>query len=95
MPRSRVNLYTPLPLAVIAICSPAQVYVSSLVPNALVRLDEEPVVKETLIKNRGVISVGTCNFRFVYHEDVASPLQEKNGAATPEKVRRRRGGKRI
>ena len=70
-------------------------YVSSLVPTAPVRLDEEPVVKETLIENRGIISVGTCNFRFVYHENVASPLQEKNGAATPGKVRRWRGEERM
>lgn len=62
-----------------------QVYASSLTPTVPVILGGKAVLKETLIKNGDVITVGSCNFRFAYHAGV-SPLREENHT-TPEKVR--------
>lgn len=56
-----------------------QVFVSSLVPTAPVSLNGSEVLKETLIAHNEVISVGSCNFRFVYRDGYqTSPLQEEN-----------------
>ncbi len=63
-----------------------QVYVTSLCSTAPVHLDSEAVMKETLILNNTVLTVGSCNFRFVYRDGVFSPLREDNGARTPQIV---------
>lgn len=63
-----------------------QVYVSSLVPNAPVKLGETDVVSnKTPISNLEIMSIGTCSFRFEYIN--SSPLQESNAPiTTPGKV---------
>ena len=62
---------------------------TSLVPTAPVNLNRSEVLKETYIAHNGVISVGSCNFRFVYRDGFqTSPLQEDNRpAALAGKVR--------
>ena len=61
---------------------------SSLVPTVPVNLDGQDIEGETFIKNRGVISVGSCKFRFIYRKGAGvSPLREDNGTLTPDKVR--------
>ena len=56
-----------------------QVFVTSLCKNAPVLLNEEPVIEEVMISNKGVLGIGNCLFRFDYHEGVISPLREGNG----------------
>ena len=65
-----------------------QVYVKSLVPNAPVHVDNNPVLKETPIDQSGIITLGTCSFRIDYHGGVMpeSPLKEGNGTSTPREV---------
>ena len=56
-----------------------QVFVSSLVAAVPVNLNGTDVLKETLVANKSVVSVGSCNFRFDYRDGfVTSPLQEEN-----------------
>lgn len=61
---------------------------NSLVPNAPVHLNDTPVTKETLVDHKGVIVVGTCSFRFDYHDGAVpgTPLKEGNGKTTPKQV---------
>lgn len=58
---------------------------SSLVPTVPVSLNGADVLKETPVADKSIISMGSCNFRFVYREDfMTSPLQESNHpVATP------------
>ena len=58
---------------------------SSLVPTVPVSLNGAEIAKETLITDKSIISVGTCNFRFIYRDGfLTSPLQESNKpAASP------------
>ena len=63
---------------------------SSLVPTVPVNLDGVGISKETLVPNKGVISVGSCKFKFVYREGFAtSPLlvSNKPTASPGRKVR--------
>ena len=68
--------------------SPTQVYVKSLVPNAPVHLNNAPVTKETLVDHKGVLMIGTCMFRFDYHDGAmpGTPLKDGNGTTTPKQV---------
>ena len=58
-------------------------YVSSLVLNAPVKLNDVLVTdKATLITDMGVLSIGTCSFRFVYNKNFSAiPLAEANGVS--------------
>ena len=60
----------------------------SLVPNAPVHLNNTPVIEETLVDHKGVIAIGTCSFRFDYHDGAipGTPLKEGNGTTTPKQV---------
>ena len=62
----------------------------SLVPNAPVQLNNNPVTKETLVDHKGVIVVGTCSFRFDYNGGAmpGTPLKDGNGTATPKQVQK-------
>ena len=56
---------------------------SSLVSTVPVILNGEQVMKETFVEDKSVITLGTCNFRFVYREGFqTSPLQEENRMIT-------------
>lgn len=65
-----------------------QVHVESLVPNAPVFLNNNPVLKEAVIDHHGIITVGTCSFRFDYYGGAlpGTPLKEENGISTPKQV---------
>ena len=52
---------------------------TSLCKNAPVFLNEVPVMEEVMILNKGVLGIGSCVFRFEYHEGIISPLREGNG----------------
>ncbi len=63
-----------------------QVFVSSLVANAPVKLSDVAVTTEDkAVSNSEIMTIGTCSFRFDY---LNSPLQSTNGSGplTPGKV---------
>lgn len=63
-----------------------QVFVTSLVPNAPVKLSDMDVIKgDVPVSNSDILMVGTCSFRFDY---ISNPLQTTNGSVggTPGKV---------
>lgn len=56
---------------------------SSLVATVPVSMDGRDVVTETEVSNKSVISVGSCKFRFVYHDgEVTAPLLENRANPT-------------
>ena len=58
-----------------------QVFVHCLNNNNPVLLDNKAVTKKTFIPQNCVLSIGGCNFRFVYFDGVLSP---RKGQITPQ-----------
>lgn len=51
-------------------------------------VNDDEVKSEQLVKDKAMLKIGTCLFKFVYAEGVFSPLREENGknTLTPNKV---------
>lgn len=64
-----------------------QAYISSLVPNAPVHLNDIPVDSDVLVNDRAILNIGTCSFKFQYEEGVFSPLRDENGTHSVKEVR--------
>lgn len=60
-----------------------QAYVTSLLSTAPVYVNDSEVKSEQLVKDKAILKIGTCSFKFVYAEGVFSPLREENGTLTP------------
>lgn len=63
-------------------------FVHSLNEKNPVLLNKQSVNDKTFVPNKSVISIGSCNFRFEYHENILSPIKNE---ITPSKVRAKTG----
>ena len=63
-------------------------YVSSLLPNTPIKINDTAITNETLVSNMAIMTIGSCSFRFEYIKKSISPLQEPNGVDihVPKKV---------
>ena len=64
----------------------AQAYISSLVPNVPVYINDSPVDSDVLVSDRAVLNIGTCSFKFQYEEGIFSPLRDENGTHSVKEV---------
>ena len=63
-----------------------QAYITSLVANVPVFLNDAVVNDELLINDKAVLKIGTCSFKFQYADGIFSPLRDENGTHSAKKV---------
>ena len=64
-----------------------KVFVSSLVPNVPVKLNDVEIIEKAPVADRNIMTVGSCSFRFEYlNKSSVSPLQDTNSLPESTKV---------